>query len=239
MRRAIAIAEVTEAAGVLRPPLQPRRPLRLADGAPAACPSTARPGRSTSTSPATASTCPTAKGEVRRPPAAARAEDVTAVWDALRTGVLSTVCTDHLPTTLARKMEPGHTFATVPPGMANLETQMPMLYHDGVRTGRISLPKMVEALCTNPARIAGLAPRKGTIAPGADADIVVFDPRHTRTVRAAEMQSAADYDIFDGQAITGWPRLTISRGEVVFEDGNVVGQPGRGRLAPRSRFSML
>jgi dihydropyrimidinase len=164
--------------------------------------------------------------------------DVDAIWDALRTGDLSTVCTDHIPYTIATKKDPAHTFATIPPGMSNLETLLPMLYSEGVRKGRISLPRLVELVSINPARIAGLAPRKGTITPGADADLVVFDPNHTRTIRAPEMHSAADYDVFEGWDVTGWPALTISRGEVIFEQGHVTGQPGRGQFIKRARFSM-
>jgi dihydropyrimidinase len=174
---------------------------------------------------------------VGQPPLRDRA-DVDAIWDALRTGDLSTVCTDHIPYTTATKKDPAHTFATIPPGMSNLETLLPMLYSEGVRKGRISLPRLVELVSTNPARIAGLAPRKGTIAPGADADLVVFDPNHTRTIRAPEMHSAADYDVFEGWDVTGWPALTISRGEVIFEQGHVTGQPGRGQFIKRARFSM-
>ncbi|GAB4337946.1 MAG: dihydropyrimidinase [Dehalococcoidia bacterium] len=163
-------------------------------------------------------------------------EDLEAVWVALRSGLLSTVCSDHIPYALATKKDPSHRFDTIPPGMANLETQMPMLYSEGVRTGRISLGRMVEVLCTNPARIAGMGARKGTIAPGMDGDLVVFDPERRRTLRAEEMQSACDYEIFEGREVIGWPAVTISRGEVIFEDGRVTATPGRGAFIRRERF---
>lgn len=175
---------------------------------------------------------------VGQPPLRDR-EDVDALWGALRTGDLATVCTDHIPYPAATKKDPTHTFATIPPGMSNLETLLPMLYSEGVVKGRLSLPRMVELVATNPARIAGLAPRKGTIAPGADADLVLFDPVKTRTIHAPEMHSAADYDVFEGWQVTGWPAMTISRGEVIFQDGQVLGQPGRGRFVPRARFTAL
>jgi dihydropyrimidinase len=175
---------------------------------------------------------------VGQPPLRDRA-DADALWDALRTGDLSTVCTDHFPHTAAAKTDPGHTFATIPPGVSNLETLLPMLHSEGVLTGRLSLPRLVELVATNPARIAGLAPRKGAVAPGADADLVVFDPARTRTISAAEMHSAADYDPFEGRRVTGWPVVTISRGEVIFEDGRVLGAPGRGRFVPRAPFAGL
>jgi dihydropyrimidinase len=163
--------------------------------------------------------------------------DVDAVWDALRHGPLDTVCTDHIPSSAARKLDPSLDFSHIPPGVSNLETLLPMLYSEGVRRGRISLPRLVELVATNPARLAGLAPRKGAIVPGADADLVVFDPERTRTIRAAEMQSACDYDVFEGWSVTGWPAMTIARGEVVFEDGRVLGQPGRGQFVPRAPFA--
>jgi dihydropyrimidinase len=175
---------------------------------------------------------------VGQPPLREQA-DVDAIWDALRTGDLSTVCTDHIPYNTATKKDPAHTFATIPPGMSNLETLLPMLHSEGVLTGRITLPRLVELVAANPARIAGLAPRKGVIAPGADADLILFDPARTRTIHAPEMHSAADYDVFEGRRVTGWPAMTISRGEVIFQGGQVLGQPGRGQFVPRARFTAL
>ena len=92
---------------------------------------------------------------------------------------------------------------------------------------------MVELLCTNPAKLFGLYPRKGTIAVGSDADLVVFDPERTRTIDAAMLQSRADYSVYEGWEVTGWPVATLRRGEVVFRDGEVVGQPGSGELVRR------
>ena len=173
---------------------------------------------------------------VGQPPLRGQA-DVDAIWEALGGGLLQTVCTDHIPYTAARKLDPALDFSRIPPGVSNLETLLPMLYSEGVRRGRITLPRLVELVATNPARLAGLAPRKGMIVPGADADLVVFDPERTRVVRASEMQSACDYDVFEGWSVTGWPSVTIARGEIVFEEGQVRGQPGRGEFVPRARFS--
>jgi dihydropyrimidinase len=175
---------------------------------------------------------------VGQPPLRPRA-DVDAIWAALRGGQIDTVCTDHIPYAAARKLDPSLDFSRIPPGVSNLETLLPMLYSEGVRTGRISLPRLVELLAANPARLAGLAPRKGAILPGADADIVIFDPNRTREIRAAEMHSACDYDVFEGWSVTGWPQTTIARGEVIFDDGRITGTPGRGEFVPRARFSGL
>lgn len=171
---------------------------------------------------------------VGQPPLRERA-DVDALWEALADGTLDTVCTDHIPHRLADKLDPSHTFDKIPPGVANLETLLPMLYSEGVRKKRISVERLVELVATNPARIAGLAPRKGAIAPGADADVVIFDPERRRVVRAADMHSACDYDPFEGWEVIGWPELVLSRGDIVFADGTVRGEPGRGRFVPRSR----
>src|SRR3989454_549844 len=119
---------------------------------------------------------------------------------------------------------------------ARLETLLPMLYSEGVRRGRLTLARLVEVLATAPARIAGLHPRKGVLAPGSDADVVVFDPNARRTIRSSEMHSACDYDPYEGWDVTGWPEVVLSRGEVVFERGTVTARPGRGRFVPRARY---
>ena len=164
------------------------------------------------------------------------AEDVDAVWAALADGTLDTVGTDHIPHTRAAKLAPGLTFDRIPPGVSNLETLLPMLYSEGVRKGRLTLARLVEVLATAPARIAGRYPRKGVIAVGSDADLDVFDPDARRTIHAADLHSACDYDPYEGWEVTGWPGAVISRGETVFERGAVVGRPGRGRLVPRAPY---
>lgn len=162
------------------------------------------------------------------------ADDVDAVWSALADGTLDTVGTDHIPHTRAAKLAPGLTFDRIPPGVSNLETLLPMLYSEGVRKGRLTLARLVEVLATAPARIAGMYPRKGVIAVGSDADLVVFDPDAHRTIRAADLHSACDYDPYEGWEVTGWPEAVISRGEIVFERGDMRAKSGRGRRVPRS-----
>ncbi len=109
-----------------------------------------------------------------------------------------------------------------------------MLYSEGVRTGRISLERFVALTATNAAKLMGLYPRKGTIAVGSDADVVIFDPERTRTIDAAMLKSRADYSVYQGWEVTGWPGMTLSRGEVVFADDVVLGQAGRGLLLERA-----
>jgi dihydropyrimidinase len=155
-------------------------------------------------------------------------DDVDAVWAALADGTLDTVGTDHIPHTRAAKLAPGLSFDKIPPGVSNLETLLPMLYSEGVRKGRLTLSRLAEVLATAPARIAGMYPRKGVLAVGSDADIVVFDPEARRTIRAADLHSACDYDPYEGWDVTGWPEVVVARGERVFEHGGVIGSPGRG-----------
>ena len=107
-----------------------------------------------------------------------------------------------------------------------------MLFSEGVRRGRLTVERMVDVLAVSPARIAGLR-SKGAIAVGADADVVVFDPELTRTIRATEMHSACDYDPYEGWVVTGWPVLTLLRGEVAYAKNEILARPGHGRLALR------
>lgn len=162
------------------------------------------------------------------------ADDVSAVWAALANETLDTVGTDHIPHMRAAKLAPGLAFDRIPPGVSNLETLLPMLYSEGVRKDRLTIARLVEVLAAAPARIAGLYPRKGVIAVGSDADLVVFDPDAPRTIHAVDLHSACDYDPYEGWDVTGWPEVVVARGEVVLEDGDLRAKAGRGRFVPRS-----
>ena len=111
-----------------------------------------------------------------------------------------------------------------------------MLYSEGVRKGRITLEKMVAVTSTNPAKLFGLYPRKGTIGVGSDADLVIWDPNLKRTIRDEDQLSNAKFSIFAGWDVTGWPVVTIRRGEVVYQNGKITGLPGSGQVAPRDRW---
>ncbi len=161
-----------------------------------------------------------------------------AMWDGLRADNLQTVATDHCGWTLTQKKQ-GKTVDELLPGMSNLETLLPMLYSEGVGKGRLSLNRFVEVISTNPAKLFGLYPQKGTIAVGADADLVVFDPKKEVTIRHRDMHSRSDYELYEGFQVTGWPVLTLSRGEVIVDNGKVLGQAGRGKLLKRGRFTVM
>jgi dihydropyrimidinase len=158
------------------------------------------------------------------------AADLEALWAGLKAGAIDTVCTDHAPWSLEAKLDPSLTVERLRPGVENLQLLRPMLYSEGVRTGRLSLQRFIEVTSTNAARLFGLYPRKGALAVGSDADIVIFDPDLTRTVSAGMLKSNADYSVYEGRAVTGWPLITIRRGEIVFRDDELIGRAGTGQV---------
>jgi dihydropyrimidinase len=165
--------------------------------------------------------------------------DVDALWAGLATGLIDTLCTDHAPWSLEAKLDPSHDIQHLRPGVENLQLLLPMLYSEGVRHGRLSLQKLVELTSTNAARLFGLYPRKGALAVGSDADLVVFDPDLERTVTAGMLKSNANYSVYEGRRVTGWPVMTIRRGEIVFDDDTVMGAPGSGEVLRCARTQQL
>ena len=163
-------------------------------------------------------------------------QDQDALWEALANGTIQVIGTDHVAYSREDKLDPAQTITDHRAGMNHLQMLRPLLYSDGVLKGRISVEQMVEVTATNPARLFGLFPQKGTIAVGSDADLVLFDPEETRTVRDQDMFSATGFSIYAGWEVTGWPLITIRRGEVVFEDGQIMGQAGSGQLVERARW---
>jgi len=127
-------------------------------------------------------------------------------------------------------------FSKIPNGAPGLENRLHMSHEFGVRTGRINLNRMVELLSTNPAKLFGLYPRKGTIAPGSDADIVVFDPDKRHLITAETQQSRSDYNLDEGTEVTGSPEVVLLRGSVIVENGGLVVEPGVGQFVERAAF---
>jgi dihydropyrimidinase len=159
------------------------------------------------------------------------------LWQALTTGVLSIVSTDHCPFNWNGQKTLGRDdFSKIPNGGPGIENRLHMLHHFGARQGRFSLNRMVELLSTNVARFFGLYPRKGTIAAGSDADIVVFDPEKPHTISASTHHSNVDYNLFEGTEVRGAPDVVLVRGQVIVEDDELVAQPGAGRFVRRARF---
>ena len=160
------------------------------------------------------------------------------LWRGLASNDLQVIATDHCPFCMKEQKELGRSdFSKIPNGAPGIETRMSLVYDGGVRTGRISLNRFVELTSTSPARIFGLFPRKGTIAPGSDADIVVFDPEKTVTLSARTHHMKVDYNPYEGRQVTGVPETVLSRGRVIIEDGRFVGRAGAGSFLKRSSRS--
>jgi dihydropyrimidinase len=159
------------------------------------------------------------------------------LWNAVRTDVLSVVSTDHCAFLWDGQKTLGKDdFSKIPNGGPGLEDRLKMMHEFGVRQGRISLARMVELLCTNPAKLFGLYPRKGTIAVGSDADLVVFDPERSETISAATSHSKTDYNLYEGTEVTGVPETVLLRGQVLVENGELIAKPGVGQFVKRARF---
>jgi dihydropyrimidinase len=160
--------------------------------------------------------------------------DSARLWRGLRGGEVSVISTDTCTFTREQKAMWEGDWTKIPMGMPGLETLMPLVYTKGVLGGQLSLDQMCQKLSTNPARIMGLAPRKGAIRVGADADLVVIHPARTHTVVPDEMETNADWSPFEGWELAGFARTTLSRGEVIVDDYTVVGREGRGQWLPRT-----
>ncbi len=157
--------------------------------------------------------------------------DRDALWAGLAAGEVDTVATDHCPFFFATQKTRGRDdFSRIPGGAPAVETRLPLLYTHGVRQGRLSVERWVEVCCTAPARRFGLAPRKGTLAVGADADIVLFDPGMRVTLTAETLHQNVDYTPYEGWEVQGYPRTVLSRGEVIVRNGEFHGQVGRGQF---------
>jgi dihydropyrimidinase len=155
------------------------------------------------------------------------------LWRALEDGTLSVVSTDHCPFRFADQKALGKDdFTKIPNGGPGIENRLQILWHFGVNSGRLTPERFVELCCTAPARIFGM-PQKGVIAPGKDADILLWDPNRSYTISAETHCMATDYSMFEGWTVLGNTRHVFSRGELVVKDGKWIGQTGRGRYLKR------
>ncbi len=159
------------------------------------------------------------------------------LWNAVRTDSLSVISTDHCAFSWGEQKAMGKDdFSKIPNGGPGLENRLHMIHEFGARAGRISLNRMVELLATNPAKLFGLYPRKGTVAVGSDADLVVFDPKRKHVITADGQHSRTDYNLYEGIEVTGTPEVVLLRGNVLVENDELVASPGIGRFVPRAKF---
>jgi dihydropyrimidinase len=160
------------------------------------------------------------------------------LWRGLQFNDLQVIATDHCPFCFKEQKELGRDdFTKIPNGGPGVEHRMSLVYNGGVASGRISVNRFVEITSTNAAKIFGLFPRKGTIAVGSDADIVIFDPNEEMTISAKSHHMNVDYSCYEGYKVRGVTKTVLSRGDVVIEDGKYVAQPGRGAFLKRGLFN--
>jgi dihydropyrimidinase len=172
-------------------------------------------------------------------PALRTPEDAAALWQALADGVIDTVGTDHCPFTVAQKQRHGGAFNLTPNGIPGVETLFPLLYTYGVDEGRIGLRRLVEVLAGNTARIFGLDERKGAIRVGADADLVIWDPKAETTLASRRLHGNADWSPYEGLRVAGRLAYTILRGHVLVEGDHFVGDHVYGELLRARRAKTL
>jgi dihydropyrimidinase len=170
---------------------------------------------------------------VMSPPLRAKSNQEV-MWNALQKGFVATLATDHAPFDFATQKRMGKdNFTLIPNGIPSLEDRINLYYTYGVKRGRIDLHQFVSTASTQAAKIFGLFPRKGTIQPGADADLVIYDPNYRGRISAKTHQMNLDYSAFEGMEIEGRPHVVTVRGKIAARDGRFVGQPDRGKFLQR------
>jgi dihydropyrimidinase len=166
------------------------------------------------------------------------------LWDMVRMGTLDVVSSDHsgwgyMSPVGKRVHGTNAPFSDIPNGVPGIGSRLAILFNEGVNKGHIDLCQFVRLTSYNPAKLMGLAPRKGTIAPGADADLVLWDPRKQMTITNEVVQHVIDYTPYEGMQVTGWPVATIRRGEIAMRDGQVLAVPGSGEFLPRAPYDLI
>ncbi|HEY3449308.1 MAG TPA: dihydropyrimidinase [Myxococcales bacterium] len=155
------------------------------------------------------------------------------LWRGLALGDLATVGTDHCPFLFKGQKDQAARFTEIPNGLPGIETRLLILWEEGVRKGRFDVNRFVQLVSTEPAKIFGLYPKKGALVPGADADVVVWDPERRQSLSAAALHMRTDYSPYEGRTVKGAPAMVFGRGELIVDDGRWLGRPGRGRFLKR------
>lgn len=164
-------------------------------------------------------------------------KDQETLWAGINQGLVQVVATDHCPFMWEQKLMGKDDFSKIPNGHPAIENRMELLFSQGVNKGRITLNKYVEVACTNPAKIFGMFPRKGTIAVGSDADILIFDPNEKHTVSAKTHHMNVDYNAYEGWELTGKVKTVLLRGQVAIDDGKCLLGKGYGKFIKRNKVS--
>jgi dihydropyrimidinase len=166
-------------------------------------------------------------------------KDQTALWSGINQGLVQVVGTDHCPFTWEQKKMGENDFSKIPNGHPAIEHRMEILYSEGVTKGRISLQKYVEVAAENPAKIFGMYPRKGTLAIGADADILIFDPKKEHVLSVKTHHMNADYSSYEGMKLTGKTETVLLRGQIAIENNQCNLKPGSGRFIKRNKVTSI
>ncbi len=167
-------------------------------------------------------------------------EDSEALWQALQNGELSVLSTDHCPFNFAEQKVLGKDdFSKIPNGCPGIEDRLMVFYEHGVNSGRISLNRFVELNATNPAKLMGMYPQKGTLAIGSDADIIIWDPEAKHTISAATHHMNIDYNLFEGMEVKGKPEKVYSRGRLLVDGDEFLGEKGSGKFIKRSQPMLI
>lgn len=241
-----AVAEAVAVAAIVQMAIATECPVHIAHVSSAASVQVVRQAKQAG-APITAETCPhylfSTEEDLERVgpfgfinPPLRSAADQAALWEALADGTLDVVATDHAPFTREEKEAPRSDLRETPPGHPGVETLVPLLM-TAVAQGRLSLEKVVDLISVRPAQLFGLNPAKGSLAPGSDADITIYDPRQTRIIQRGEGESrAADCNLlYAGMEVNGKVHATVVNGELAYLDGQVVGRQGAGKIVSPAR----
>ena len=164
-------------------------------------------------------------------------KDQATLWAGINQGLVNVVATDHCPFNWEKKLLGKDDFSKIPNGHPAIENRMELLYSEGVHKGKITLNKYVQVACTNPAKIFGMFPRKGTIAVGSDADIVIFDPNEKHTLSAKTHHMNVDYSGYEGWELTGKVKTVLLRGEIAIENNECKIEKGFGKFIKRRKVA--
>jgi dihydropyrimidinase len=160
-------------------------------------------------------------------------DDIDTLWQGIKNRSVLITGSDHAAYSLEQKEKNSETFVTVPNGAGGVEARLPVLYSEGVQKRGLSLEQLVDVCCTNAAKLLGMYPKKGVLAPESDADIVIFDPKLEKTLSCNDLHMGSDYTIYEGMKVTGYPITVISKGKVIIEDEAYTGKVGDGEYIHR------